>query len=119
MTAGARRYFAGLLLGTALLALALVTWPNGDASAPAGSISDPAERVPNRNPRPDVTSQPTILNAETAASPNSIRAPVTLPATAVSPRPMTGSEPAESPPSLDPAPTEFLTIPSLDPLHRR
>jgi hypothetical protein len=119
MPTGAKRYLAGLLVFAALLALAFVKWSPGDTSAPAGSISDPLDAGAERTERMDNLRQPTILNAETASSPNAVSAPVSLRATPTPSQPIISSEPLELPYSHDPAPTEFLTIPSLEPPHRR
>ena len=119
MTTVAKRYLAGLLVFAALLALAFVKWSPGDAEAPAGSIADQFEFEAKRAERSNVSRQPTILNAETASSLNSVRAPVSLPANPNHSPPATNYDPLELPNSLDPAPTEFLTIPSLEPLRRR
>ena len=119
MTTVAKRYLAGLLVFAALLALAFVKWSPGDAEAPAGSISDQLEVGAERSERMNVLRQPTILNAETASSPSSVSAPVSLPATPNYPQSITDGDPLELPNSLDPAPTEFLTIPSLESHLRR
>ena len=111
MTTDTRRYFVGLLVFAVLLAVALVKWSPGDADTPAGSISKPMEA---RSERSGVTSQPTILTAETAPCPNPISAPISLPAIPSSPRTAANSDLPVRPTTPPPGPARFLTIPSLE-----
>lgn len=119
MTNGSKRYLAGLFAIVALLALAFVKWSPEETAAPSNSISDEFHWEAERAENAEALRQPTILNAETAPSPNSVLVPVTLsPRADVSPRVSDAQSPS-SPTPLAPPQADFLSVPPLEPLQRR
>jgi hypothetical protein len=119
MTTDAKRYLAGLLVFATLLAILLVRWSPGIAEPPAGAISDPSGLGADATERGGLARQPTVLNAESAASPSSVAAPVGLPSSPDHDHAQMDAPTAGPSTTLAPPATEFLTIPSLEPHHRR
>ncbi len=115
MSMGPRVYGAVLLVLTGIAAVAFVNLSAGDRCAPTNSLTDQPSAMFAKPQATRPIHQPTILRADSAASPEMDQTPIRIPIrlSAEPPRRDTGNEPVPAPADL--TPPDFLTIPSLDP----
>ena len=118
MSMGPRSYATILLVLTALAAVAFVNLSAGDHQAPVNSLTD-QPGVMFGAPRQAILNQPTILRADLAASPKTDRPPIRIPIRLSVEPTRRERETYRTATPADLAPTEFLTIPSLEPSQLR
>jgi hypothetical protein len=116
---GPRAYACILFVLCAIAAVAFVNAPDGEGPAPANALIDQQDCSPNDRRRVDDLHQPTILRADPptglVSEPLAIEIPVRLSAESAG----MDTEVHRVWKPTDLAPSEFLTIPGLEPPQRR
>ena len=115
MRMGPRVYGAVLLVLTGIAAVAFVKLSAGDRTAPTNSLTDQPSATFTEPQATRPLHQPTILRADSAAGPEMNQTPIRIPIRLSAEPPRRDEEVEPVPAPADLTPTEFLTIPSLDP----
>ena len=119
MSMGPRAYATILLVLAAIAAVAFVNLSAGDNHIPANSLNDQPGMAVGAWQQTEILHQPTILRADSAASPKADQLPIRIPVRLSAEPPSYDWETHRNSTPSDLPPTEFLTIPSLEPPQRR